>query len=200
MTKTQKIIIAGLALIFIALLAGVGVMIWPDLTNLVFHPTGTPIVMPAAYVETSFYIETSLSVASPTEQTTPTVRIKMPTWTPIPSSTSFKLQTWTPIPTVTPIPARVVPSPIPVKPDCLAQYAYIESVHQYNLDYINYIYDLEVNSYQPLLQQAIRDRDAGTIIQIENEIKQINAQRDSDINAENSRYEADKAYLDAYCG
>jgi uncharacterized ubiquitin-like protein YukD len=67
------------------------------------------------------------------------------------------------------------------------------------LDYINYTYDLQISSYQPLLQQALRENDALTIIQIQEEVNQIKAQRDAAIKSENTRYAADIASLNAQC-
>ena len=198
MTKTQKIIFTGLVLVLIALLVGVGAIIWPDFSNIVFPPTEVAVVMPVSNTEISH------PVASSTVLGTPTLRIKNPTWTPIPSTTLWSILTM--VASTTPTPGRaaftsapVYSAPVYVKPDCSAYYNYIEDVHQYELDYINYIYDLQVSYYQPLLQQALRERDARMIIQIQQSVNQINAQRDADINTENARYEAERANLDAQC-
>ena len=66
MTKKQKLIIGGFAIIFIALLAGMGIMIFPNLSNIVFPPTQVVIVMPVSNTEISY------PIASPTERPTPT--------------------------------------------------------------------------------------------------------------------------------
>ena len=201
MTKTQKLFITILALLFIAVLVGVGIFIWPNITNSLYPPTVVVIEIPATNTEISY------PSAPPTDQSTATIRvIKKPTGTPyytqIPTLTLVKLPTSISIsPTISIPPTVVVNSaPIRVKPDCSAQYNYIQTVHQYYLDYINYAYNLEISYYQQLLNQALRERDARMIIQIQDEVDQIKAQRDAAIKSENTRYAADKAYLDAECG
>ena len=201
MTKTQKLLIAILALLFIAGLVGVGVLIWPNITSTLYPPTVVVIEIPATNTEI-FYPS-----ASPTDQSTAMIRvIKKPTgtpyYTPIPTLTLLKLPTKISISPTISIPPTIAAysAPVKAKPDCSAQYNYIQAVHQYYLDYINYTYNLEISFYQPLLNQALRENDARTIIQIQDEVNQIKAQRDAAIKSENTRYAADKASLNAQCG
>jgi tetratricopeptide (TPR) repeat protein len=195
MSNLQKNILGGFAFIIVLVLVGMGVIIWPDITTGIYPPTKTPVVLPARDIETSFPLITS------TERPSIATRTKVPTWTPIPSRTLIPSFTAVAINTTVPTQRRVAATsaPIIVKPDCSAQYTYIESLHQYYLDYLNNSYDQTLSYYQSLLDDALRDRDARTIIQIMQQIDQINVQRDSDINTENSRYESDRAYLDAQC-
>jgi len=205
LSRFQKLVLGGLALILIVALVGVGVIIWPDISRIIFPPTESPIVMSASSTDPP------LPVASPTERPIPTTRIQKPTWTPLPTITPWSiltriatvtaLSTPTPQKLSTPTPKKVVATspPIVVKPDCSAQYDYIEAVHQYNLNYLNAYYDQVLSSYQSLLEQALRDRDARRVLQLQQQIEQLKAQRDAAINTENARYEADRAYLDAQC-
>jgi hypothetical protein len=200
MTKTQKLLITILALLFIAVLVGFGVLIWPNITSTLSHPTVVVIEIPATNTEISY------PTAPPIEQSTATIRvIKKPTgtpyYTPIPMLTHLTPTKISISPTISlPQTVAAYSAPVKVKPDCSAQYNYILAVHQYYLDYINYTYNLEISYYQPLLNQALRERDARIIIQIQEEINQIKTQRDAAIKSENTRYAADKASLNAQCG
>jgi hypothetical protein len=197
MTKKQKIIIAVLALLFIAVLVEVGILIWPDVSSTLFPPTKAVIIIRVSNTEISYPIASPTKEPTPTEQPTPTIRIKKPTWTPYPTITPWpspmKLATKTPNPT------RIASTSVPLKPDCSAQYKYIEAVHQYNLDYINSTYNQQISYYQSLLEQAAGELDALRMTQLQRQIDQLIAQRNAAINTENSRYEADKAYLDTQC-
>jgi tetratricopeptide (TPR) repeat protein len=211
------------ALIYILALSVVGVKIWPDFSIIVFPPTEIPIV-PALNIETSIsatspiIAATPIYYSAPTEQSTPTTRVKLPTWTPIPIRTPFP--SFTAVPSKTAISTLnrattqvysapvyltqvyvipVYPTQVYVKPDCSAQYAYIESLHHYYLDHINSSYDSSVSYYESLIAQTAADRDALGYARLERDIDRVNANRDAAINTENSRYEADLANLDAQC-
>lgn len=204
MTKTQKLFIALLALIFIAVLAVIGLLIWPDVSSSLVAPTVVAIEMSHSNTVIPYPLEsptvkpTLLAQSTPTEQPTPTIRIKKPTWTPYPSVTPWP--TPVKLPSITPRPTGVAATQVSVKPDCSAQYTYIQAVHQYNLNYLNSTYDGEISYYESLKQQAVGNLDALGMTKIQQQIDQLNTQRAADINTENSRYAADKAYLDAQCG
>jgi uncharacterized ubiquitin-like protein YukD len=199
MKKNQKLIIALLVVFFVAVLVAVGVVIWPSVSSTLFPPIQIVYVMPVSNTQNSSPVASPTERPTSTEPPTPTIRIKKPTWTPYPSITPWPSPA--PLATLTPIPLKIAATSIPihVKPDCSAQYNYIEAIHKYYLDYINYTYDLQISSYQPLLQQALRENDALTIIQIQEEVNQIKAQRDAAIKSENTRYAADIASLNAQC-
>ena len=146
-----------------------------EISNLVTYPTGRP-------------------------TSTTTIYIKKPTWTPPPIETPLLIKISTRPPTPKPNPTLFAAIPAPANPDCSAQYTYIEAMHQYDIDYINYTYNPEISYYQSLYDQASQELDALTMVQIQRYIDQIKAQRDAAINSENSRYEADHASLDAQCG
>ena len=90
-------------------------------------------------------------------------------------------------------------APVQVGTACSAQYAYIESLHQYYLDFINSLYNNTLAYYQSLKQDALESRDGMEMIRIDEDIARVEAERDSHINSENSRYEADRSNLDAQC-
>jgi hypothetical protein len=197
MTKKQKLIIGGVAVIFIVLLAGLGIMILPNLSNIVFPPTQAVMVMPVSNTEISYPVSSPTERPTFTEQPTPTIRIKKPTWTPYPTITPWPSPVI--LPTQIPNPTRITSTQVPYKPDCSAQYNYIKALHQYYVDYINSTYNQQISYLQSLKVQATAHRDALRLLQLQRQIDQLNAQRDTDINTESARYEADRANLDAQC-
>ena len=195
MSKTEKIFIAILALVFIAVFVEVGTFIWPQISGIPLQPTKMTKVTPASSTEISNL------VTFPTVKPTliPTLYIKKPTWTPPPIETPLLVKISTRPPTPKPNPTVIADIPNSANSNCSAQYAYIESVHQYNVDYIHSAYKGEISYYQSLLVQANADHDWLGASRIQQQIDQLKSQRDAAINSENSRYQGEKAYLDAQC-
>lgn len=133
-------------------------------------------------------------------QPTATERTMYPTWTQIPSKTPMPTFTATLINTAVPT-KKIVPTSAPkrILPDCSAQYAYIASLHQFYLNQINTIYQPQISYYEELIQEATAQRDGLQAIRLTRYLDDVKASLDASVNSENSRYEADKAYLNAQC-
>ncbi len=137
----------------------------------------------------------------PTASPIPTYAYK-PTFTPYPTSTSFVLS---PLdrPTSTQQPSQSNPITNPSSGNsssgCSAELAYAEAMHQYYLDFIDYIHSPMINYYQQLLDEALRNRDALGVTQaqqgLDNEKAQVNAEKAT----ENKRYKAERAKILANC-
>jgi hypothetical protein len=108
MSRFQISILVGLALLFVIALISLGVMIWSDVSRVIFHPTENPSLMTSS--PTRFF----LPVTSATEVSTPTLRTKYPTWTPFPTITPWPSRTatatYTNTPTVTSTSTRTLTS------------------------------------------------------------------------------------------
>ena len=137
MSKTEKIFITILAVLFIAVLVEVSTFIWPQITGILLHPTQIVKVIPVSSTEISNLV--TYPTGRPTS--TPTIYIKKPTWTPPPIETPLLIKISTRPPTPKPNPTLFAAIPAPANPDCSAQYTYIEAMHQYDIDYINYTYN-----------------------------------------------------------
>lgn len=94
-TRLQGFIIGFLGLILVFLLAGMGIIIWPDVSSYIFPPTPPPTMTLISN------IDDAQAAASPTEQFTPTERFT-PTGWPTPTTRILK-PTWTQIYTPTSI-------------------------------------------------------------------------------------------------
>ena len=202
MSRLQKFILGGFGFITLLILVSGGVVIWFDISKVGYLPTETLIVMPASFIETSTLKTSPIEFhVTPSKQPTSTTRIMLPTWTPIPTNTPIPSFTAVVSKTTVPTPRKVAATSAPKTGGsyCSAQYKYIEELHQYYLDYINYTYSQEMSYYESLLQEAVRLRDAREVIRLQQDIDRIKANRDNAINSENSRYAADRAYLDSQC-
>lgn len=147
----------------------------------------------------------------------PTLAFLPSTVTPIP--TYAYRPTSTPIATVTPFPFSrdyVKPpeygsSPLeqpsvgqpPVSQpgsNCAPQLEYAASVHEYELDMIDYIYSPLVQFHESLIEQASRERDALGLVQAQRELKAVRNEMQARVRQENKRYNAEVAAIRAaYC-
>jgi len=126
-----------------------------------------------------------------------------PTWTPLPSPTSFVVPTLIP-PTSKPPPAQGNPAPAnppssnPVS-NCLSQLDFATAMHQYYLDQIDYIHAPLINLYQSWIDEAARNRDALGMVEAQQKLDNENAQVEAEKTAENKRYKAEQANINASC-
>ena len=122
------------------------------------------------------------------------------TWTPLPSPTSFVLPTLVP-PTAKPQLAQNNPAAAANPPsgssgsNCAAQLEYAKAVHQYNLDMIDYIHAPLISLYESWIDEALGDRDALGVVKAERALDNEKAQ----VKAENKRYKAEQASINASC-
>jgi hypothetical protein len=127
-----------------------------------------------------------------------------PTWTPLPSPTSFVLPTLVP-PTAKPQLAQSNPDTAANPPsgssgsNCSSQLEYAKAVHQYNLDVIDYIHAPLISLYESWIDEAARNRDALGLVQAERALDSEKAQVKAEKAAENKRYKAEQANINATC-
>jgi hypothetical protein len=132
----------------------------------------------------------------------PTYEYK-PTFTPLPSPTSFVVGTLFP-PTSKPQQAVSNPANPPSgssgsSVDCSSQLNYAAAMHQYYLDVIDYIHSPMIDYYESVIDQATRDRDALALTQAQRGLENERAQVESEKSSENKRYKAEKASINASC-
>jgi hypothetical protein len=72
-------------------------------------------------------------------------------------------------------------------------------VHQYNLDSIDYIHAPLINLYQSWIDEAARNRDALGMVDAESKLDNEKAQVKAEKAAENKRYQAEQANINASC-
>jgi len=197
-TQTQLFVLFGLGII-IFLLFGAAIFLLLDKKDpVVVAPTSvSPVPSPA-----------NVSVVLPTQAVfTPTAiptYAYRPTWTPMPSPTSFVVATLVP-PTSKPQQAQGGSSADPNPPavssgsNCSAQLAYAADMHQYYLDRIDYIHAPLISLYESWIDEAVRNRDALALVQAERALDNEKAQVKAEKAAENQRYKAEQASINASC-
>ena len=126
-----------------------------------------------------------------------------PTWTPLPSPTSFVVPTLVP-PTSIPQPAQSNPAPgnpssANSTSDCSSQLDYAAAVHQYNVDAIDYVHAPLISLYQNWIDEATRNRDALGLVKAQRDLDNEQAQVKAEKSSENKRYKAEVASLNASC-
>lgn len=204
-SQNQKIILGLLTIIVVGLLAlGFELVYITYRTQLVLDDE----VIYTVTVPLHIPLKSSPSQASTLPFTfTPTFT---PTTIPSPNLvfTPFIMPTQIIVPSLTPITRGQSSSPTPIPQqnptqkaviDCSPQLNYAKSKHQYNLARIDSIYRPSITYYENLIDQAIRDRDALAVIRYRRELDSIKRQYDAAINAENSRYEGEAAYIKSTC-
>jgi hypothetical protein len=125
-----------------------------------------------------------------------------PTWTPLPSPTSFVVPT---LIRPTPVPQQAQSSN-PANPpsgnsgsDCASQLDYAAAMHQYYLDQIDYIHAPLINLYQSWIDEAAGNRDAVGMVDAQRKLDNERAQVKAEKSAENKRYKAELARINASC-
>jgi hypothetical protein len=127
-----------------------------------------------------------------------------PTWTPLPSPTSFVVATLVP-PTAKPQQAQDNPAAAANPPaassgsNCSSQLDYAAAMHQYNLDVIDYIHAPLISLYESWIDDATRNRDALSLVKAERELDNERAQVKAEKVTENKRYKAEQASINASC-
>jgi len=72
-------------------------------------------------------------------------------------------------------------------------------MHQYYLDQIDYIHAPLINLYQSWIDEAARNRDALGMVEAQQKLDNENAQVEAEKTAENKRYKAEQANINASC-
>jgi hypothetical protein len=195
-TQTQLFVLVGLSITLVLLL---GITI--------FFLLGARANAVIAAAPTSFDVSSPSNTPLPT-QVLPTVTLiptyaYAATWTPLPSPTSFVI---TPPAPPTSIPQQAQANPAPANPssansasDCSSQLDYAAAIHQYNLDAIDYIHSPLISLYQSWIDEAARDRDALGMVDAQRKLDNEQAQVKAEKAAENKRYKAEQASLNASC-
>ena len=154
---------------------------------------------------TSSAASSANNTSLPTQvQTTPTqipTYAYAPTWTPLPSPTSFVIATLVP---PTPIPQQAQQNPanppsVNSGSNCQSQLDYAAAMHQYNLDAIDYIHAPLISLYQSWIDEAAGNRDALGMVEAERKLDNEKAQVKAEKAAENKRYQAEQANINSSC-
>jgi hypothetical protein len=191
----QLLVLLGLVIVIISIFS-IGIMY-------VFAENNSSIVMASP----TYLIPTTKAIPSPTNYS-PTATliptfIYNPTFTPIPSPTSFLLP---PIDRPTSIPQQSQSNPTAANPppaksssNCSAQLDYAAAMHQYYLDSIDYIHQPMLDYYQSMIDQALGNRDALGVVQAQRGLAAEKAQVSAEKASENKRYKAERAAINASC-
>lgn len=211
LAKTLNAINRALVIILVVLLAFIGITFGSNPQAFLPHPTRTPfsfrLFFPGADTQEYYLYSTLTALWTPAPSPTQTARPADPTRT--------KVATWTPYPTITPfVPLKYaplmnagmmptsVPTPVLNGNDtyCAEYYSQITDLHQYYLDYYNSIYDDQITYYKYQEQKALANQDNAQLAQIQQEIDQVEADHTANIDAENTRYNADLSNFNTLCG
>ena len=185
--KKQIMVYLGLGCVILFLLGIVifEVFLKKDPITIVYSPTNSP--LPPSFVISVSTKSLSLS----TSTSIPSV-LKYPTFTPIPSPTSFVLTPYKG--------SNNNGGGNPPSTNCSANLEYATAMHQYYLDTIDYIHQPMIDYYENLLKQLLESRDGGAMDRATKALNQEKAQIAAEKAAENKRYEAELAYIKANCG
>lgn len=127
----------------------------------------------------------------------------LPTFTQIPSPTSFVLSP-DEFPAQRPQQSQNNPAPsnppsANSSPNCSAELDYVDAMHNYYLDSIDYIHSPMIEYYQYAIDEAARSRDALSLVQAQRGLDSENAQVSTEKKSENKRYKAERARIIANC-
>jgi hypothetical protein len=195
-TQTQIFVLLGLV---IALFFMLGFAI---LYMFVENNKAVIAVSPTSFAASSLNNTALPTQVLPTATLVPTYAY-LPTWTPLPSPTSFVVATLVP-PTSKPVQAQ--DNPAPANPpsgnsasNCSSQLDYAAAMHEYYLDQVDYIHAPLISLYQSWIDEAARNRDALGMVEAQRKLDNEKAQVDAEKSAENKRYKAEKASINASC-
>jgi hypothetical protein len=193
-TQTQLFVLLGLVVLVFLLFGTAIFFIFVEKDTLVAAPSPT-----------SFAVSSVNHTPLPTQVVLTATLIPtyayVPTWTPLPSPTSFVLATLVP-PSSKPQQAQGNPANPPSGgsgSDCSSQLTYAAAMHQYNLDVIDYIHAPLISLYQSWIDEAARKRDALGMVQAQRKLDNEQAQVKAEKAAENKRYKAEQASINASC-
>jgi hypothetical protein len=195
-TQTQLFVLLGLGVTVFFIFGFVILLMFGKRDNVVIAPVAVSMVAPSAS-------NTALPTqVFPTATLIPTYAY-VATWTPPPSPTSFVVPT---LVHPTSIPQQAAQSSSSANPpsmnsgsDCSSQRDYATAVHQYNLDAIDYIHAPLISLYQSWIDEAARNRDAVGMVDAQQKLDNEQAQVKAEKAAENKRYKAEVASINASC-
>jgi len=195
LTQPQLFVLLGLAAMVVFICGFALLYVFVDTGNAVISASPTSFVAPSGDI-------TALpSQVQPTATLIPTYAYA-PTWTPLPSPTSFVVATLVP-PSSKPQQAQggnlANPPSVSSGADCSSQLNYAAAMHQYYIDVIDYIHAPLISLYQSWIDEAVRNRDALGVVQAERKLDNEKAQVKAEKAAENKRYKAEKANINASC-
>jgi hypothetical protein len=203
-TQTQLFVLLGMATVIILILGAATFYLFVERETLIIVASPTNFMAsPTDVIASSANIIASPTSLLLTETRIPTF-VYLPTFTPIPSPTSFVVA---PIKRATQKPQQVQNNSAPANnppsvnsaPDCSAELDYANAMHKYYLDSIDSIYSPMINYYKNLIDEAIRNRDALGIEKAKSGLENEQAQAEADKAAENQRYEAERDNINANC-
>jgi hypothetical protein len=194
-TAMQLFVLLGLAATLVLLFGAAFFLLFAEKEPLVSAPS------PASPVPSSVNVSVLPTQVPLTATAIPTYAY-VPTWTPLPSPTSFVVATLV-RPTSKPQQAQggnpANPPSASSGVNCSSQLSYAADMHQYYLDQIDYIHAPLINLYQSWIDEAARKRDALGMVEAQRKLDNEQAQVDAEKSAENKRYKAEKANINASC-
>jgi hypothetical protein len=195
-TPTQLFVLLGLVVAIFLLFSAAIFFMFVEKDTLATAPSPTNFV---AFSANSTSLPTQIL---PTATQIPTYAY-VPTWTPLPSPTSFVVATLVP-PTSKPQqvqdnPAAANPPSVNSGSSCSSQLDYAAAMHQYYSDQIDYIHAPLVSLYQSWIDEAVRNRDALGVLEAQRKLDNEQAQVKAEKATENQRYKAEQASINASC-
>lgn len=193
-THTQLFTLLGLAIMVFFIFGFAFLYLFSEEDHVV------TVASPTGFVATSNNTTSLPTQILPTATLIPTY-VYAPTWTPFPSPTSFVVATLVP-----PKPESQPAQSNPVNPpsvssgsDCSSQLNYSAAMHQYYLDAIDYVHAPLIGLYKSWIDEAAGNRDAVGMVEAQRKLDNEQAQVDAEKSAENKRYKAEKASINASC-
>ena len=193
-TQTQLFVLLGLVATLFLMVGAAFLFLFTEKDQAVV------VVSPTSLVALSVSNTPFPTQVPPTATLIPTYEYK-PTFTALPSPTSFVVGTLF-APTPRPQQAQSSSSNPPVAnsgSSCSSQLDYAAAMHQYYLDAIDYVHAPLINLYQSWIDEAARNRDALGMVEAQRKLDNEKAQVDAEKSAENKRYKAEKARINASC-
>ena len=195
-TRKQLLVLLGLGFTVFLIFGAAILLLFVNQEPLVIA------LSPTSFVPASANIVQAPTQVLPTPTLIPTYAYA-PTWTPLPSPTSFVVATLVPPESK---PEQAQGNPAPANPssgssgsNCSSQLAYAADMHQYYLDAIDYIHAPLISLYQSWIDEAARNRDALGMVEAQRKLDNEQAQVKAEKAAENKRYKAEQASINAGC-
>ena len=195
-TRKQLFVLLGLGFSVFLIFGAAILLMFVKQEPLVIAPS------PTSFVPSTADIVQAPTQVLPTPTLIPTYAYA-PTWTPLPSPTAFVVATLMPPESK---PEQAQGNPAPANPssgssgsNCSSQLTYAADMHQYYLDAIDYIHAPLISLYQSWIDEAARNRDALGMVEAERKLDNEQAHVKAEKAAENKRYKAEQASINAGC-
>ena len=195
-TRKQLFVLLGLGFTVFLIFGAAILLLFVKQEPLVIAPS------PTSFVPSSADIVQAPTQMLPTPSLIPTYAYAA-TWMPLPSPTAFVVATLVPPESK---PEQAQGNPAPANPssgssgsNCSSQLTYAADMHQYYLDAIDYIHAPLISLYQSWIDEAARSRDALGMVQAERQLDDEKARVKEEKAAENQRYKAEQATINASC-